>query len=236
MGQINVSAKTIIKYSGKRICRDIFRAIGEGNNMTTLNDDKPAAKKPAAKKAATAKSPTAKSSAAKSATAKSAAGKAKATVKKTARKGSPAKGVNVKKTTAVKPAKPLKSGPTRAAASKTKIVDTVELKNRAVGTARSAANQGKEKTSDAVVSLSKLIEDSAKTLDDNVGVQYGDYARSAADAVASFGEKLSTKDVDEMVEDARGFVRKSPAVAIGAAAVVGFLISRVVKSGMDDSQ
>ena len=79
-----------------------------------------------------------------------------------------------------------------------------------------------------------MIEDSAKTLDSNVGEKYGDYARSAADAVSSFAEKLNGKEIDDMVEDARGFVRKSPAVAIGAAAVVGFLVSRLIKSGMDD--
>ena len=52
--------------------------------------------------------------------------------------------------------------------------------------------------------------------------------------MSSFAEKLNAKEIDEMVEDARGFVRKSPAVAIGAAAVVGFLVSRLIKSGMDD--
>ena len=59
-----------------------------------------------------------------------------------------------------------------------------------------------------------MIEDSARTIDDNVGEKYGDYARSAADAVSSFAEKLNAKEIDEMVDDARDYVRKSPAVAI----------------------
>ena len=159
----------------------------------------------------------------------------KSPAKKTAaKKTSTKKSAATKKTTKATPSKPLKGGATRAAASKSKIVDTAELKERAIGKARSAANQGKERTGDAISNISKLIDDSAKTIDENVGEKYGDYARSAADAVSSFAEKLDSKDVDEMVEDARGFVRKSPAVAIGAAAVVGFLISRLIKSGMDD--
>jgi ElaB/YqjD/DUF883 family membrane-anchored ribosome-binding protein len=34
-----------------------------------------------------------------------------------------------------------------------------------------------------------------------------------------------------MVEDTRQFVRKSPAVAIGAAAAIGFVLARLVRSG-----
>ena len=80
-----------------------------------------------------------------------------------------------------------------------------------------------------------LIRDSAGTIDESVGKQYGDYARSAADAVEDFAGKVDAKQVDDIVDDARNFVRKSPAIAIGAAAAVGFLISRLVRSGRDDA-
>lgn len=175
--------------------------------MATDQDKKPAAKKPAARKT-TAKKPATKTSAAKKTTAR--------------------------KKAAAKPSAPLKTGATRAASSKSKLVDTDGLKDKAIEKARAAANQGKERTGGAIGNLGKLIDDSAQTLDENVGEKYGDYARSAADAVSTFAEKIDEKNVDEMVEDARQFVRKSPAVAIGAAAVVGFLISRLIKSGMDD--
>lgn len=175
--------------------------------MATDQNKKPAAKKPAARKT-TAKKPATKTSAAKKTTAR--------------------------KKAAAKPSAPLKTGATRAASSKSGLVDTDGLKDKAIEKARAAANQGKERTGGAIGNLGKLIDDSAQTLDENVGEKYGDYARSAADAVSTFAEKIDEKNVDEMVEDARQFVRKSPAVAIGAAAVVGFLISRLIKSGMDD--
>ena len=152
----------------------------------------------------------------------------KPAAKKTAAK----KDTSEKRTTKAQKAAPLKAGATKAAASKSG--STGDFKERALTKAKSAASQGKERTGNAIENLSRIIEDSAKTIDNNVGEKYGNYARSAADAVSSFAEKLNGKEIDDMVEDARGFVRKSPAVAIGAAAVVGFLVSRLIKSGMDD--
>lgn len=163
--------------------------------------------------------------------AKKTTAKRKTTAKKAAAKKSTAKKPTTKKAASRK-ATTKKAAPKKVAAKIS--VNGSDLKDRAVKKARSAANQGKDRTGDAIGNLSQMIEDSAKTIDDNVGEKYGDYARSAADAVSSFADKLNSKDVDDMVEDARGFVRKSPAIAIGAAAVVGFLISRLVKSGMDD--
>ncbi len=152
--------------------------------------------------------------------------------KPAAKKATATKDTSETRTTKAQKAAPLKAGATKAAA--TAADTTGDFKDRALTKAKSAANQGKERTGIAIENLSRMIEDSAKTIDDNVGEKYGNYARSAADAVSSFATKLNAKEIDEMVEDARGFVRKSPAVAIGAAAVVGFLVSRLIKSGMDD--
>lgn len=157
----------------------------------------------------------------------------KAAAKKpAAKKATAKKDTSETRTTKAQKAAPLKAGATKAAAASTSTAG--DFKDRALTKAKSAASQGKERTGNAIESLSKMIEESARTIDDNVGEKYGNYARSAADAVSSFAEKLNAKEIDEMVEDARGFVRKSPAVAIGAAAVVGFLLSRLIKSGMDD--
>jgi ElaB/YqjD/DUF883 family membrane-anchored ribosome-binding protein len=148
------------------------------------------------------------------------------------RKTAAKKDTSEKRTAKAQKAAPLKAGATKAAASTAS--STGDFKDRAMTKAKSAATAGKEHTGNAIENLSRIIEDSAKTIDENVGEKYGNYARSAADTVSSFAEKLNGKEVDEMVDDARDFVRKSPAVAIGAAAVVGFLLSRLVKSGMDD--
>lgn len=104
------------------------------------------------------------------------------------------------------------------------------LKTQATKTARSAAVTGKEKAGTAMQGLSKLIGDTAGNLDEKLGSQYGDYARYAAEAIAGAAATLDRKDIDELVTDARDFVRKSPAVAIGTAAIVGFVLMRLAKS------
>jgi ElaB/YqjD/DUF883 family membrane-anchored ribosome-binding protein len=110
-----------------------------------------------------------------------------------------------------------------------------DFKAKATDSARAAAEKGKDRATEAVGSIGKLIRDSAATIDENVGKQYGDYARSAAEMVDGFAGKMDAKDVDALAEDARQFVRKSPAVAIGAAAAIGFVLARLIRSGGKDA-
>lgn len=107
------------------------------------------------------------------------------------------------------------------------------LKEKAGQQAKQAADRGKERASEALGGFGKILRDSAQTIDERVGAEYGDYARKAADAVDDFAGKMDAKQVEEIVEDARQFVRKSPAVAIGAAAAIGFILARMVRSGRD---
>ncbi len=113
--------------------------------------------------------------------------------------------------------------------------DMNNFKAKASDSAKAAAEKGKDRATEAVGSIGKLIRDSAATIDENVGKQYGDYARSAADAMDGFAGKMDAKDVDAIAEDARQFVRKSPAVAIGAAAAIGFVLARLIRSGGKDA-
>jgi ElaB/YqjD/DUF883 family membrane-anchored ribosome-binding protein len=156
-----------------------------------------------------------------------------------AEKPAPAKKATVKASaqtapkTAVAKAKPAKG---KAENVKAKVKsDMHDFKTQATDSVRAAASKGKDRATEAVESISKLIRDSADTIDDNVGKQYGDYARSAADMVEGFAGKMDAKDVDALAEDARQFVRKSPAVAIGAAAAIGFILARLVRSGGKDA-
>lgn len=113
--------------------------------------------------------------------------------------------------------------------------DMNDFKAKATDSAKAVAVKGKDRATEAVGSIGKLIRDSAATIDDNVGKQYGDYARGAADAVDGFASKLDKRDVEVIAEDVRQFVRKSPAVAIGAAAAIGFILARLVRSGGNDA-
>ena len=91
------------------------------------------------------------------------------------------------------------------------------------------AHDGKSAASDAIASIGKVVGDTAEQLDDRFGEQYGDYARKASRKMAETSASLESKSVEEIGDDAREFVRKSPGVAVGIAAVAGFLIARMFR-------
>ena len=119
-----------------------------------------------------------------------------------------------------------------------KIADTARsqvssLTDQAAGKAREYADQGKDRATSALDDFAEVINDAARSIDERLGSQYGEYAHKAAGAVTSLSENLRGKSVDELLEDSRSLVRKSPGVAIGAAALVGFTLVRLVKAGLD---
>lgn len=91
------------------------------------------------------------------------------------------------------------------------------------------AVEGKAKTSQAIVGLSKLIDDNAGLIDDKVGAKYGDYARTASKSMQDAAAKLDEKSLEDIGEDAKEFVRKSPGMALGMAIAAGFLVGRLFK-------
>ena len=126
----------------------------------------------------------------------------------------------------------IKSEASKKAASLKQEATT--LKNQASTKARDAANKGKDKAAEAVGSLAKLLEDSAGTVDTKFGKQYGDYARSAATTVAGLATTLDKKDLDELAASTRDMVKKNPAIAVGAATVIGFVLARMLKGSSND--
>lgn len=113
--------------------------------------------------------------------------------------------------------------------------DVQSLKAQASDKARDVASQGKERAAEALDSVSRMVSETADTVDERLGPQYGNYVRKAADALDGFNDSIRNKQVDELFDDARNLVRQSPAVAIGAAAAIGFLLVRLVRSGMPAS-
>ena len=110
-----------------------------------------------------------------------------------------------------------------------------KLSGQAADKARGLVGQGLERGSEALANVSKLIGDTASGLDERLGAQYGDYARKAATTIEDTANKLASKDADELIEDTREFVRKSPGVALAGAAIIGFALVRLVKSGLDQT-
>ncbi len=94
---------------------------------------------------------------------------------------------------------------------------------------RDLATQGKGKVSEGLIALGQAVGDSAQTVDEKLGAKYGDYARTASRSLQDAATRLDAKSIDELGEDAREFVRKSPGTAVGIAAVVGFMLSRLFR-------
>lgn len=196
----------------------------------------PKAPKPAktVKKAATA--PKSKPAAAKAAAPKAApkTSAPKAAPKAAAAKPSPAAKIS-------KPAQP-KKGPTvnttTTADTKTNAAQLLKdsaakLTKEAGDKARAYAEDGKARAGGALDELARLMTEAAGSVDEKLGEQYGQYARGAADSVSGFSDSLKAKNLDDLIEDARGFVKKSPAIAIGTAAALGFVLVRLIKAGID---
>jgi hypothetical protein len=113
-----------------------------------------------------------------------------------------------------------------------------KLSTQAADKARGLVGQGLERSAEALANVGKLVGETADGLDERLGEDYGDYARRAAGAIENAANNLAAKDPDELVDDTRDFIRKSPGVALAGAAIAGFAIARLIKSGLsaDDDE
>lgn len=124
--------------------------------------------------------------------------------------------------------------PTKREQAVQKLRDTGgELGREAAGRARGFVGQGLERSSEAINNVSRLVGDTADSLDERMGVEYGDYARKASTYLSDTATSLASKDPDELIDDTRDFVRRSPGIALAGAAIIGFALARLVQSGLD---
>ena len=107
-----------------------------------------------------------------------------------------------------------------------------QLASQAGDRARGLVTQGLERTSEALANVSKMVGDTAAGIEERLGPEYGDYARRAAGAIENVANSIAEKDPDELIDDTRTFVRNSPGIALAGAAVVGFVVARLLKTGL----
>ena len=107
-----------------------------------------------------------------------------------------------------------------------------KLSSQAGEKARGLVGQGLERSAEALANVSKLVGDTAPGIEERLGPEYGDYARRAASAIENTANAIAEKNPDELIEDTRNFVRNSPGLALAGAAVVGFVLARLLKTGL----
>src|SRR5947208_489398 len=107
-----------------------------------------------------------------------------------------------------------------------------QIASHAGDRARGLVSQGLERTSEALANVAKMVGDTASGVEERLGPEYGDYARRAAGSIENVANSIASKDPDELIEDTRNFVRNSPGIALAGAAVVGFVVARLLKTGL----
>ena len=111
---------------------------------------------------------------------------------------------------------------------------STKARDEAANRARGLVSQGLERSSTALTNVATLIEDTVEQIGEKLGPQYADYARSASETVNRYATTLQNKDPDELVDDARDVIRKSPGAALAGAAIIGFGLIRVLKAGLPE--
>jgi hypothetical protein len=125
------------------------------------------------------------------------------------------------------------AAPNRGAAVIEKLRSGGEkLTEQAGEKARGLVSQGLERSAEALANVSKLIGDTAPGLEERLGPEYAGYARRAAAAIENTANTIAEKDPDELIDDTRNFVRNSPGLALAGAAIAGFVLARLVKTGL----
>ncbi len=110
---------------------------------------------------------------------------------------------------------------------------STRAKDEAANRARGFVGDGLKSGSATLGNISTLIGDTVEQIEEKLGPQYAGYARTASDTIQRYAATLENKNPDELVDDARDLVRKSPGVALAGAAILGFAAVRLLKAGMD---
>lgn len=108
------------------------------------------------------------------------------------------------------------------------------LKGQAGERARSYADDGKSRATDLLSTIADIIGDAAGSVEDKLGGQYAGIGNRASESIQSLASTLDERSVDDLLEDARAFVKRSPVLAVGIAAVLGFAVARVVRASISE--
>ena len=94
-----------------------------------------------------------------------------------------------------------------------------KVQQQAVDKIQALAGDGKAKAGSALDQVAQLLNDAAGQVDEKLGNQYGQYARSAADTVTSLSGAIKDKDVKRgFVTNEGKFVSRKKAAKIALAA------------------
>lgn len=105
-----------------------------------------------------------------------------------------------------------------------------ELANRGSDQVKGQLETQKHQAAQRITPVQMALRETAQQLRKQGQGPVAGYADSASDQVERFSGYLRETDVDEMVDEVRGFARRRPALFLGSAALLGFVGTRFLKS------
>jgi gas vesicle protein len=105
-----------------------------------------------------------------------------------------------------------------------------ELANRGGEQVKSQLETQKHQVAQRMTPMQMALRETAQQLRKQGQGPVAQYADKASDQVERFSGYLRETEVDEMVDEVRGFARSRPALFLGSAALLGFLGTRFLKS------
>ncbi len=109
-----------------------------------------------------------------------------------------------------------------------------ELANRGGEQVKSQLANQKHQAAQRMTPVQAALRETGQQLRNQGQGPVADYADKAADQLERFAGYLRENDVDSLLNDARGFARRNPAVYLGSAAALGFLATRFLKSSSEE--
>jgi hypothetical protein len=109
------------------------------------------------------------------------------------------------------------------------------LASRTTEQAKSQLANQKHNASQRLTPIQSALRESAQQLRNQGQGQVGDYAEKAADQVQRFSTYLRQTEVDEIMEEVRGFARRRPGLFLGSAAAIGFFATRFLRSTSEEA-
>ena len=107
-------------------------------------------------------------------------------------------------------------------------MDVQNLRSQATDRIHSAAQDAKSRADAVMEGVAVGVTEFADRFDGDT--QVAKFVRTSAEAVSGWSTAMRSRSVDELVEDSRSVVRRSPGLAIGAAVAAGFVLSRFFKA------
>ena len=110
-----------------------------------------------------------------------------------------------------------------------------ELANRGTEQAKNQLASQKHSASQRLTPVQSALRETGHQLRNQGQGPVADYVERAADQVERFSIYLRETEVDEIMDEVRGFARRRPGLFVGSAAAIGFFATRFLKSSSEEA-